>query len=328
MSNINDKVLEIVRDIREMRIRGAGNIARHAAQALVITARDCRAKMPSELLDELESSAKLLLNTRPTAVSLPNSIRYIMFRAQTGQEQKLKLEDLRKLVIDSGKEFIQNSAKAIERIGEIGARRIEDGDSIMTHCNSAAATAIFKTAFKKGKSFKVFVCETRPRYQGRITAKELSQAGIPTSLIVDSASHYFMTRMDKAIVGADTIAANGAVVNKIGTSMVALAAHESRVLFFVAAETYKFSPETMLGQLVKIEERDTSEVISKKELAAMPNIKVRNPSFDITPPDHIDLIITEKGIISPQAAITIIQEEFGSARMDELMKYQTDRFID
>ncbi|MCW4052725.1 MAG: ribose 1,5-bisphosphate isomerase [Candidatus Bathyarchaeota archaeon] len=328
MSNINHKVLEIARDIREMRIRGAGNIARHAAQALVITARNCRAKRPSELLDELESSAKLLLNTRPTAVSLPNSIRYIMFRAQAGQKQKLKFEDLRKLVIESGKKFIQNSAKAIERIGEIGARRIEDGDSIITHCNSAAATSVFKTAFKNGKSFKVFVCETRPRYQGRITARELSQTGIPTSLIIDSAAHSFMNKMDKAIVGADTIAANGAVVNKIGTSIVALAAHESRVLFFVAAETYKFSPETMLGQLVKIEERDTSEVISKKELATMPNVKVRNPSFDITPPDHIDLIITEKGIISPQAAITIIQEEFGSAKTDELMKYQTGRFFD
>lgn len=328
MSTINDKVSEIARDITEMKIRGAGNIARHAAQALLITAQNSNAKRPSDLLADLEASAKLLLKTRPTAVSLPNSIRYVMFRAHTGHEQNLTLEGLRKLVIDTANDFIQNSSKAVERIGKIGARRIEDGDSIMTHCNSAAATAIFTTAFKQGKSFNVFVCETRPRYQGRITAQELSQAGIPTSLIVDSAAHSFMTKMDKTIVGADAIAANGAVVNKIGTSMVALAAHESRVLFFVAAETYKFSPETMLGQLVQIEERDTSEVISKKERAAMPHLNVRNPAFDITPPNHIDLIITEKGIISPQAAITIIQQEFGSARTDELMKYQTNHSTD
>ena len=328
MSTIHGKVSEIARDIAEMKIRGAGNIARHAAQALVTAARNSNAKKSSDLLADLESAAKLLLKTRPTAVSLPNSIRYVMSRTHMGHEQHLKLEDLRKLVIDTGNAFIENSAKAVERIGEIGARRIEDGDSIMTHCNSAAVTAILTTAFKQGKSFNVFVCETRPRYQGRITAQELSQAGIPTSLIVDSAAHSFMTKMDKAIVGADTIAANGAVVNKIGTSMVALAAHESRVLFFVAAETYKFSPETMLGQLVQIEERGTSEVISNKDRATMPHIIVRNPAFDITPPHHIDLIITEKGIISPQAAITIIQQEFGSARTDELMKYQTNRSTD
>jgi ribose 1,5-bisphosphate isomerase len=129
--------------------------------------------------------------------------------------------------------------------------------------------------------------------------------------------------MDKAIVGADAVAANGAVVNKIGTSMVALAAHESRVLFFVAAETYKFSPETMLGRLVRIEERGVSEVISERELKRMPKVNVRNPAFDVTPPDYIDLIITERGIIPPQAAIMVIQEEFGSITRDELIKYQT-----
>ena len=105
--------------------------------------------------------------------------------------------------------------------------------------------------------------------------------------------------------------------------MLALAAHEARVLFFVAAETYKFSPETMLGRLVKIEERSSSEIIPKNELVIMPNITVRNPAFDLTPPEHIDLIITEKGIIPPQAAITIIREEFGSLRTDDLLNYKT-----
>ncbi len=328
MPKVNKKVKEIAQDIKRMKIRGAGKIARSAAEALLITVQQSNAKKSSTLVRELESSAKLLLNTRPTAVSLPNSIRYIMFRVREAQKRGVKLEDLRPMVIETARDFIQNSEKAVKRIGEIGARRIEDGDLIMTHCNSAAVTQVLKTAYNQGKHFKVFVCETRPRFQGRITAKTLSGIGIPTSLIADGAARFFMVKMDKAIVGADAVAANGAVVNKIGTSMVALAAHESRVLFFVAAETYKFSPETMLGQLVKIEQRDISEIILEKELKRMPNVTVLNPSFDVTPPEYIDLIVTERGIIPPQAAIMIIQEEFGSITIEEFMEYQTYHLTD
>jgi ribose 1,5-bisphosphate isomerase len=328
MIKVNEKVKEIAQDIKRMKIRGAGKIARSAAEALLLTAQQSKARKSSTLVKELEASAKLLLSTRPTAVSLPNSIRYVMFRVRKVQKRNVELEDLRQLVVRTATDFVQNSAKAVERIGEIGARRIEDGDLIMTHCNSAAVTAVLKTAFDQGKRFEVFVCETRPRFQGRITAKVLSDTGIPASLIVDGAARFFMAKMDKAVVGADAVAANGAVVNKIGTSMVALAANESRALFFVAAETYKFSPETMLGQLVKIEERSPSEILPEKELKGIPDVRVRNPSFDITPPEYVDLIITEKGIIPPQAAIMIIQEEFGSITAEELMEYQTYRLAD
>jgi ribose 1,5-bisphosphate isomerase len=328
MRKANAKVRAVARDIKSMKIRGAGKIARSAARALLVAAQESEARTSSALVEELEASAKLLLTTRPTAVSLPNSIRYVMFRTKKAENAGVGLEHLRRLVVETATEFIQKSAKAVERIGEIGARRIEDGDLVMTHCNSAAATAVLKQAFDQGKHFKVFVCETRPRFQGRITAKTLSSLGIPTSLIVDGAARFFMTKTDKAIVGADAVAANGAIVNKIGTSMVALAAHESRVLFFVAAETYKFSPETMLGQLVKIEERPSIELLSERELAQMPKVTVRNPSFDVTPPEYVDLIITERGIIPPQAAIMILQEEFGSITAEELTEYQTYRLAD
>lgn len=328
MAEVDHRVQKIARSIEGMKIRGAGRIARAAAKGLLVTAQSSKAKDPSALYRELEASARLLLSTRPTAVSLPNSVRYIMFKVREAQKSSMELEDLRKLTIATANQFIQRSAKAVERIGEIGAKRIEDGDTIMTYCNSAAVTAILKASFEHGKRMHVFVCETRPRFQGRITAKTLGSIGIPTSLIVDGAIRFFMTKVDKAIVGADAVAANGAVANKIGTSMVALAAHESRALFFVAAETYKFSPETMLGQLVRIEERNSSEVISSRRLKGMPNTKVRNPAFDVTPPEYVDLIVTEKGIIPPQAAIMVIQEEFGSIAVEELMEYQARSFGD
>ncbi|UCE95506.1 MAG: ribose 1,5-bisphosphate isomerase [Candidatus Bathyarchaeota archaeon] len=323
MPSTNRKVVEIARDIKSMKIRGAGKIARHAAEALLITAQQSKAKKPSTFVRELETSARLLLETRPTAVSLPNSIRFIMFRVIEAHKRNIKLRQLRQLAIKAATDFIQNSLKAVKSIGVIGAKRIGDGELIMTHCNSTAVIAILETAFNQGKHFEIFVCETRPRLQGRITAQTLNEIGIPTTLIVDGAIRHFMSRMDKVIVGADTVVANGAVINKIGTSTVALTAYESRVSFYVAAETYKFSPETMLGQYPKIEERDPSEILSKEELKEMPGVKVRNPSFDITPPHLINLIITERGIISPQAAFMIIREEFGLKALDESMKYQT-----
>jgi ribose 1,5-bisphosphate isomerase len=120
-----------------------------------------------------------------------------------------------------------------------------------------------------------------------------------------------MKKIDKVVIGADSIAANGAVVNKIGTSQLALIAHEARALFFVAAESYKFHPQTLVGELVEIEERDATEVVNPKEF---PGIKIRNPAFDVTPPEYIDLIITEKGIIPPQAAFTLLE----GFRLEEL----------
>jgi len=141
--------------------------------------------------------------------------------------------------------------------------------------------------------------------------KILGERGIPVTLIIDSAARYFMNEIDKVIVGADAIAANGAVINKIGTSLIALAAKEARTLFFVAAETYKFSPETVIGALIKIEERGPSEVLPSSRLRKYKGVTVKNPSFDVTPAEYIDLIITEKGIIPPSAAFTIIQQEFG-----------------
>jgi len=233
--------------------------------------------------------------------------------------------DIRTVAIKAAEDFIQNSLSAIQRIGEIGAKRITDGDKILTHCNSSAVIAILGTAWKQGKRFEVTVTETRPRFQGRLTARELGLIGIPVTLILDDAVRFFLNKIDKVFVGADAVAANGALVNKIGTSLIALAAHEARVRVFVAAETYKFSPETLIGELIEIEERDASEIIRPDELSQIPNATVRNPAFDVTPPEYIDLIITEKGIVPPQAAILILEQEFGLLTPEELSDYHTVR---
>ncbi len=306
------KDVETIADnIRNMRIRGAGRIARAAVEALLSTSRNSKANQVAFFIKELEKTADLLSRTRPTAVSLPSGIRYVMKRVNDSKSTVRNVEEIRRITNDAALRFIKESEMAVEKIGEIGARRIKDGDSILTHCNSEAAISIIKRAWKEGKKIHVYATETRPRFQGRETAKTLGTDGIPTFLIVDSAARNFMNKIDKVIVGADAVAVNGAVVNKIGTSMMALAANEARTPFYVATETYKFSPETTFGEMIKIEERSASEVISELRLRRLKSTSVKNPAFDITPAEYIDLIITEKGIIPPQAVIFLIYQEFG-----------------
>ena len=317
-----NRVVTIAEDIKSMRIRGAGEIARSAVEALLLTAQDSKASDSRELVEEIEAAARLMVRTRPTAVSLPNGIRYVIHRVREGERSGVNVKSLREVAIKACREFIENSKTAIDRIGEIGAKRIRDGDVLMTHCHSLAVLKVIETAWRQGKRVKVYATETRPRFQGRITAEKLAQMSIPVTLIADSAVRYFMNEVDRVIVGADAVSANGAVVNKIGTSLVALAAREARTPFFVAAESYKFSPETMFGEPVKIEERDASELIPPSELKHQ-NISVANPSFDMTPPEYIDLIITERGIIPPQGAIFLIQEVFGVTTPEELEEFQT-----
>ncbi len=299
-------VEEAAEKIRSMEIRGAARIARFAAETL----RNFAESVDSEFDEKMKRAAEILLNTRPTAVSLYNAVNYVMRYEGESDEEK------RRSAVKRGEEFIRWVETAHEKIGEIGARRIRKGSVVMTHCNSSAALSVIKEAFRQGKIEEVFATESRPRLQGHLTVRELSKAGIPATLIVDSAARYFMKEVDCIVVGADTITANGALVNKIGTSQIALSAKEAKVPFMVAAETYKFSPKTLFGELVTIEEREASEV-APEEILKLKGVNVRNPAFDVTPRDYIDVIITEMGAIPPEMAYLVIKERLGYAVFEE-----------
>lgn len=299
------QLLDTAEKIRTMEIRGAGRIAAAAARALRDYVETLESSSFEEFVAKVEKAKSILIETRPTAVSLPNAVML------AGSYDAETVEEARSQILDNATEFIRKADTALDNIGEIGAKRLRDGDTVMTHCNSHAGLAIIKTAHKQGKRIKVYATESRPRRQGFITIKELSDAGIDTTLIVDSAVRYTMKNVDTVIVGADSITVNGALVNKIGTSQLALAAHEARVNFIAAAETYKFSPSTLFGDLVEIEERDPEEVISKDKLGDMPDVKISNPAFDVTPSEYIDLIVTEAGAFPPQMAYVIIKEHLG-----------------
>ena len=293
---IDKKVKETIKKIKELRIQGARNVAISAIDTLSKYAE--RYKGDNFLKDFLEN-AEALSKSRPTEPMLRNGIKYILTAIKKNEDQDR--DALRKLVEETGAEFLEYCDAAQKKIIEVGANRIPANSAIMVHCHSSTVVNILKKA--KKKKIRVICLETRPVFQGRKTAKELSEAGIPTTLIVDSAMRSFIKKVDLVLIGADAVCANGAVINKIGTSLLALCAHEQRKPLYVAAETYKFDPETTSGTLEEIEERKVKEVADPKKL---PKVKIRNPAFDATPPEYIDLLITEEGIMSPHNVYDIL----------------------
>jgi len=291
------------RKIQTMEIRGAGRIARAAAGALKEYAGVQQVEDLHRFHEEMGRAAEILLATRPTAVSLSNAVAMVM------RIQASDVPGARRAVMENADRFIKSSRKAVDRIGEIGSKRIRSGETILTHCNSEAALSIIARAHRDGKEIEVIATESRPRMQGLLTIGFLEELGVPTELIVDSAVRSAMNDVDAVVVGADVITANGSLVNKIGTSQIALFAHEARTPFIVAAETYKFSPATIMGELVEIEERPAEEVL--KDAARYRHVRVRNPAFDVTPHQYIDVICTEAGAIPPEMSYLIIKERLG-----------------
>lgn len=305
------RVNEVAGSIKSMEIRGAGLIARSAAEALKQAAQDFQGNDLTVFRKELERDKKVLVASRPTAISLWNAVQATL----RGTQEATSVEELRSMVIANADRFVKRSSQAVEMIGRFGAKRLKDGMRVMTHCNSKAALSAIKTAHANGLDIEVYATESRPWRQGLLTVKDLSAAGVPCTLIIDSAVRWAMKDVDAVFVGADTICSNGALINKVGTSQVAMAANDSRVPFMVCAETYKFSPRTLSGEMVEIEERDASEVVDPRLLP--PGVKVRNPVFDATPPEYIDSLITEVGVIPPYAAYEVIVREFGQTSIFE-----------
>jgi ribose 1,5-bisphosphate isomerase len=307
MESSPSTVDEVARSIEDMSIRGAGKIAKAASSAIALYSDDWKGDDRKEFISDLKRIADRLYSTRPTAVSLRNGILLTLKGAQNEPD----IDSIKSHIRKQSDDFVESAVMARERIAEVGSKRVPKGSTVLTHCNSMAALTTIHRAFEDGRIEMVFSTESRPWRQGHITTKWLLERGIPVTMIVDSAVRYFMKDIDIVMVGADTITANGAVINKIGTSQIALSAHESRVPFIVCAETFKFSKETLLGSLVEIEDRGPKEVADPLQPEDFNGARILNPVFDATPPEYIDAIATEMGIVSPYLATEVIREMFG-----------------
>ncbi|MFB6090156.1 MAG: ribose 1,5-bisphosphate isomerase [Halobellus sp.] len=303
-----EEVRRVAEEIDTMEIRGAATIADAAARALATQADEGEAESPSAFLDELRAAARVLHDTRPTAVSLPNALRYV-FRDIEGRT----VAELRESVRESAAEFRERLDSAQADLGRVGANRLRDGDTVMTHCHSTDVLACVETAVEQGKSLSAYVKETRPRNQGHITAEALGEMGVDVTLIVDSAARRYLNDVDHVLVGADSIAADGSVINKIGTSGLAVNARDRGTPIVCAAQTIKLHPGTLTGHTVDIEMRDESEVIDPRTADEIGDPEVLNPAFDVTPPRYVDAIVTERGQFPPESIVTLMRELFGES---------------
>ena len=283
------KLEKTIKGIKEMRVQGAISIALAAVEALEDLIKNSKAKGKKEFLSEIESAASRLIKTRPTAVALPNAVnRYIAeVRRLNGD-----IESMKKAAFAIGKSLVLKNMVATQKIAENGAELIKSNQTVLVHCHSGTVTAILRQAKLEGKRFKVICTETRPWHQGFVSAKQISELGIETELIVDSAAMQVMNEVDLVLTGADAVTSDKKLINKIGTSGIALIAKEHKVPMYAAAQKLKFTDKKS-SQIV-LEERDVNEILEGKKL---PKVNVRNVVFDVTALNMLKGIITEDGIL-------------------------------
>ena len=298
-----DDFNQVANAIKNLVVRGAPAIGVSGAFGLALAVLQSSATTKDELILDLEKAKQILFATRPTAVNLGWGLEKIMKIANIGNS----VDDIKELVISEAKKMADEDIKINKTMGKNGSSLFDDNDTIMTHCNAGAlATVAYGTALgviratrESGKNIKVIATETRPIQQGsRLTAFELKHDGFDVSLIPDTAVGYSMANglVNKVIVGADRIVKTGHVFNKIGTYQVATMAKQHGIPFYVAAPLSTIDLETKAENVI-IEMRKGSEVTGIGEKKTAPDdIGVINPAFDMTPPELIAGIITEKGI--------------------------------
>ena len=306
---------ETAEAIKVMIMRGAGAIGVAGGYGMAQAAMEASNLPLGEFNEYFSAASETLKNTRPTAANLFHAINRCL-KANKGGSVSERVS----AIVNEADSIALDDLDASQKIGEYGSKIIEDGFKVLTHCNAGAlafldygtALSPIRYAHNQGKKVFVWVDETRPRCQGaRLTAWEMEQEGIPYALIVDNAAGSFMRRgeVDILITGADRIASNGDVANKIGTYEKAVVANENRIPFYVAAPQMTFDLESENGEEIEIEERGPEEVrwmwgVDEKGnmsrvLISGEEYSVRNPAFDITPARYVTGFITEKGILKP-----------------------------
>jgi methylthioribose-1-phosphate isomerase len=300
---------EIAEAIRHMAIRGAPAIGAAAAFGLALCAVRSAADSTGPLRLELRTAAKEIEETRPTAANLAWALQRVLRKADSLADRAPR--EVVAAVVAEAQVIADEDVAINRRMGRFGAELIHDGDHILTHCNAGrlatvdygTALGVVRAAVEQGKRVHVYADETRPRLQGaRLTVWELMEDGIPVTLIADNAAGYFLHKgaIQAVLVGADRIAANGDVANKIGTYKLAVVARENGVPFYVVAPISTVDLKTPNGDAIPIEERSEAEITEIDGVRIAPKgAQTANPAFDVTPHRYVTAIVTENGILRP-----------------------------
>ncbi len=300
-----DIVKKTVAEIKAIKIQGASRVRESTVKALLISTQKSKAKTAEHFRKDFLKNCELLFHSRPTEPEMRTAIRVLK---KSISKKDLSLKELKENVIKAAKNYEKNRKRALQEMTRYGSAMIKPHSTIMTICHSRTVVdAIIKA---KKKINLVYCLETRPLLQGRITARELSDAGLKVVLLVDNAASTVMKDCDYFFSGADAFLADGDAINKIGTSQISMLCKRFDVKHYVFCSTHKFEPSTFYGKNEPIEERNVEEIWSTKEKKPK-KVRIMNPAFDRTDSSKIEGIVTEMGIMPPQVLAAKLYEKLG-----------------
>ena len=285
---------ETVDRIKNLEVQGAENVAIEAVKSLKEVVKDSKSKNMSGILADLHHAKNLLFLTRPTEPCMRNSLNYVMH--DLDYDDPVELAKVVCLKVD---EVLGRFDKNQRIIAQIGSKKIGNGTVVFTHCHSSTILEILKQAKRQGKKFEVHNTETRPLYQGRITAREIAKLGIPVTHFVDAAARFALKKADLMLIGADAITTEGKVINKIGSELYAEIANKYDIPVYACTDSWKFDTETIFGYEEEIEKRKGNEIWKDPPKG----ITVNNFAFEKVSPSLITGIISELGIYKPHVFI-------------------------
>jgi len=302
---MSPEIASLIDEIRNDKIHGASQLARQAANVLKVAAEQSQADNTKAFLLEQREIGERLMSTRPAMAPIFNMVNGLL-KAVSEKSAEIQLDLVKHFTISKADEVVNGSLQAVAQIAQFGSELIADGDKIMTHSYSSTVMAVLKAAFAKHRHIEVIATRSGPGRTGERIARELGLYGIPVTFIDDTAMGLYMRTVNRVVVGADRVCADGKVVNGIGTYQLALASEKANIPLYVLCETLKFDPR-LTGNQVDLEEKEPSEVVESGKLP--PEVKVKNPHFDITPLELITGIVTENGLLAPEEVISYMQKQ-------------------
>lgn len=283
---------QTIKDITSLKIQGAENVAKEAVKSLSWVAENHK---KGSLADTLSKARDQLFATRATEPCMRNAVNFLL--------QEID----RDIVLRRAEEALKFFEDSRDKIVGYGRQKIKDGDLVYTHCHSSTVTKTIIAAHEQGKHVVVHNTETRPLFQGRVTAAEIAKAGIPVVHYIDAAARFALKKADIMMIGADAITSEGKIVNKVGSELIAEAAERYRVPVYVLTNSWKFDPQTVFGFDEPIEKRHVKEVWP----GAPKGVEIDNFSFEMLDPNLVTGVVTELGVYKSQALVNIVRKKYG-----------------
>ncbi|MDD3083676.1 MAG: S-methyl-5-thioribose-1-phosphate isomerase [Candidatus ainarchaeum sp.] len=284
-------ISKTVKDLKSLKIQGATNVRKKSLSAIVKVSMKSKAKNEDDFRKEFLKNAEKVFYARPTEPELRTSLRVVK---KNISQKGLSVNEMKKIIKNTVFDYDKNRKIAIEKMSGFGAELIKPDSTILTLCHSST---VVKTLIRAKKKINhVYCCETRPLFQGRITARELARAGIKVTLIVDNAASTVLKKCDYFFSGADSFLSDGDIINKIGTNQISIICKKCDTKHYVVLSTHKFEPSSFFGKDGEIEQRSKKEILDK----SIKGVNILNPAFDRTNSSLIEGIICEDGVFPPQ----------------------------